>query len=64
MKTNIHPADRILRIIVGLFLMSLAFWGPASLWFLLGIVPFTTGLMGWCPLYSIFGISTCKRVTP
>ena len=30
-------------------------------WFLLiGIVPLATGLMGSCPAYSIFGISTCK----
>ena len=27
---------------------------------LLGIVPLATGLLGSCPVYSIFGISTCK----
>lgn len=60
MKTNIHPIERGLRVAVGLFLMSLAFWGPSSLWFLLGIIPVATGLSGWCPLYAMFGISTCK----
>jgi hypothetical protein len=60
MKTNIHPIERSLRVAVGFFLMSLAFWGPSSLWFLLGIIPVATGLSGWCPLYALLGISTCK----
>ncbi|MFZ4404868.1 MAG: YgaP family membrane protein [Pseudobdellovibrionaceae bacterium] len=60
MKTNIHPIERYLRVAVGLFLMSLAFWGPSSLWFLLGIIPVATGLSGWCPLYKVLGMSTCK----
>lgn len=59
MKTNIHPAERTIRIAIGLFLMSLVFWGPTSLWFLLGIFPVATGFSGWCPLYSMLGISTC-----
>lgn len=63
MKTNIHPYERGLRVIVGLFLMSLAFWGPSSLWFLIGIIPIATGLSGWCPMYTMFGISTCKMNT-
>ena len=63
MKTNIHPIERALRVAVGLFLTSLAFWGPSSLWFLLGIVPVATGLIGWCPLYTMLGISTCKMST-
>jgi len=60
MEQNIHPAERVLRFIIGLFLMSLAFWGPASMWFLLGIIPLLTGLIGWCPLYTMLGISTRK----
>ncbi len=60
MKTNIHPIERGLRVVVGLFLMSLAFWGPSNLWFLLGILPVATGLSGWCPLYRILGMSPCK----
>jgi hypothetical protein len=63
MKTNIHPIERILRVVVGFFLMSLAFWGPTSLWFLLGVVPVATGLSGWCPLYTMLGMSTCKTNT-
>lgn len=64
MKTNIHPYERGLRVAVGLFLMSLVFWGPSSLWFLLGIIPVATGLSGWCPMYTMLGMSTRKINTP
>lgn len=61
MKKNIHPVERIVRVVAGLTLISLAFVGPQSLWFLFGIVPVLTGLSGWCPPYQMLGISTCKR---
>lgn len=60
MKTNIHPVERIARIALGAFLVSLAFWGPTSPWFLLGVIPLATGLMGWCPPYALLGINTCR----
>lgn len=60
MTKNIHPVERVLRIVIGLGLCSMAFVGPANLWFLLGLIPLATGLMGWCPPYAIFGINTCK----
>ena len=59
MKTNIHSIERVVRVVLGAFLISLAFWGPANYWFLLGIVPLATGLIGWCPPYALLGISTC-----
>lgn len=60
MKKNIHPLERGIRVGGGLFLASLAFWGPESLWFLLGLVPVATGLIGWCPPYQLMGIDTCS----
>ena len=60
MKKNIHSIERIARIVVGLGLVACAFIGPQNQWFLLGLVPLATGLIGWCPPYAIFGISTCK----
>lgn len=60
MKINIHPAERVVRILVGVALMSLAFWGPNNPWFLLGVIPLLTGLLGWCPPYALLGISTCR----
>jgi hypothetical protein len=61
MKVNIHPIERALRVLIGLGLVSLAFVGPANKWFLLGLLPLATGLLGWCPPYALFGISTCPR---
>lgn len=60
MKTNIHPIERVVRIVVGAALVSMAFWGPANPWFFLGLIPMATGLMGWCPPYTLLGINTCN----
>ena len=57
---NEHTLDRVLRVVLGLALLSLVFVGPQTLWGLVGIVPLATGLMGTCPLYTIFGWSTCS----
>ena len=59
MKKNVGSTDRIFRIVLGLVIISLAFWGPKSPWAYLGIIPLATALIGWCPPYAIFGISTC-----
>lgn len=53
--------DRAFRILIGLGLLSLVLYGPKTQWGLIGIVPFVTGLFGYCPLYAIFGFKTCKR---
>ena len=58
MRINLGAFDRWLRIIVGLVIMSLVFWGPESKWGWLGLIPFLTGLAGNCPLYQLFGWST------
>ena len=58
---NIHPVERVVRGIAGLFILSLVVWGPRSYWGLLGIVPLATALVGWCPPYSLLGISTCPK---
>lgn len=60
LKKNIHSIERIVRVIVGLAIISLAFVGPKSDWAWLGVIPVLTGLVGWCPPYQLLGISTCK----
>jgi hypothetical protein len=64
MTKNIHPIERGIRIIAGAVLTSLAFWGPSNYWFLIGLVPLATGLLGWCPPYSLLGINTCNIGKP
>ena len=58
MVQNINDPERVIRFIVGAVITSLAFWGPHSPWFLLGLIPMATGFVGTCPLYSALGIST------
>lgn len=60
MKTNEGTIDRALRVIAGLALVSLTVMGTLPAWGWIGIVPLVTGLIGICPAYSIFGISTCS----
>jgi hypothetical protein len=61
MTTNIGKAERVVRIVVGLGILSLAFVGPRSPWAYLGLAPVLTGLAGWCPPYALFGIDTRRR---
>jgi hypothetical protein len=60
MTKNIGRTERIIRIIIGIVIISMAFIGPESPWAFLGLIPLLTGLIGWCPPYAAFGISTCK----
>lgn len=60
MTKNIGQTERYIRIFGGVFVASMAFWGPQSYWFLLALIPAIFGLVGWCPPYQLLGISTCK----
>jgi len=60
MKSNVGTADRWVRILVGLVLLSLVYFleGGVRWWGLVGLGPLATGLVGWCGLYKPFGIDT------
>ena len=58
MKKNMGNADRAVRLVLGLGLISLAFIGPKTPWGLIGIIPLVTSMIGFCPLYRLLGIST------
>ena len=59
LRKNVGGADRALRVLVGLALLSLTVVGPATPWGWLGLVPLVTGLVGSCGLYTLLGVSTC-----
>jgi hypothetical protein len=63
MKVNEATWDRAIRIVIGLFLLSLLFWveGNSKYWGLIGFIPLITGLAGYCPAYSLLKISTRKE---
>ncbi|MDX2142840.1 MAG: DUF2892 domain-containing protein [Rhodospirillaceae bacterium] len=62
MNQNIGTADRIARVIAGIILLSGYFVleGDAKWLALIGLVPLATAAMGYCPAYSLLGISTCS----
>jgi hypothetical protein len=57
--TNEGTADRVIRVVIGLGLLSIVFLGPQTPWGWIGIVPLLTGIVGFCPLYRMVGINTC-----
>ncbi|MEA3245107.1 MAG: DUF2892 domain-containing protein [Gemmatimonadota bacterium] len=59
LPNNAGTADRVVRVLAGLAIVSLAFVGPRTPWAWLGLIPLATGLVGSCPLYTLLGISTC-----
>lgn len=59
MTSNVGGIDKVLRIVAGITLLILATLGIGTPWTWIGIVPLATGLLGWCPAYSIFGLKTC-----
>lgn len=61
MKQNVHHVERVIRVIIGIGLISLVFVGPQTPWGWLGLIPLITGLSGWCLPYQILGISTLKK---
>lgn len=66
MTTNIAPWERALRVALGVLLLGLGFSGavsgtPGLLLKVIGFVPILTAAIGYCPLYAVFGFSTCAR---
>ncbi len=66
MEQNVGSTDKVVRWIIGLFLLSMIFWVHGSWrWLgLIGFVPILTSSISYCPLYKIVGISTAKSKEP
>ncbi len=60
LATNEHPVERVIRVVLGLAILALFFVGPKTPWAVLGVIPLLTGIVGTCPLYTLFGVSTCR----
>lgn len=58
MTRNEGTLDRVIRIVLGLALLSMIFVGPQTWFGLVGLVPLATGLVGFCPLYRVLGLHT------
>ena len=57
---NVGTLDRLLRIVIGLGLISLVFIGPQTPWGWIGAILVVTGAVSWCPIYRVFGLRTCR----
>ncbi|MER1940302.1 DUF2892 domain-containing protein [Castellaniella sp. FW104-16D08] len=66
MQINIGNIDRLIRIFIGLVLLSLPFWldTPWRWLGLIGVMPLVTGLAGHCPGYRLLGRNTCSSHKP
>lgn len=63
MKVNEASWDRIVRVVLGIILLYLGWagvvtggWGAFLK--IIGFVPLLTGLIGFCPAYTLFKFST------
>lgn len=59
MKQNMGYKDKAVRIVVGL-LVVLWFVPQGHMWGLIGLVPIVTAGLGFCPIYPLLGMDTCK----
>jgi len=59
MKCNIGKTDRIIRGLIGVIVIGIGIY-LKSWWGAIGLLPIFTAAIGWCGLYKLFGISTCK----
>ncbi len=61
MRANVGGFDRAARVIAGVAVLSLVFIleSNARWWGLIGLVPLMTGLLRWCPAYTLLGLNTC-----
>ena len=69
MSANVGNIDRVLRALLGVILIAAPFAFASDLWanpvykygvIVAGLVMLTVAITRICPIYSIFGIRTCK----
>jgi DUF2892 family protein len=66
-QVNEGPTDRLVRLALGVVLFGVAAVATGALFyivFIVGLIGFVTGLTGFCPTYTLFGISTLRKGAP
>lgn len=61
MKPNVGKTDRTIRILIGVALLAASLVDAIGAWGWIGIIPLLTGMLGFCPVYALFGLRTCKQ---
>lgn len=61
-EKNVGRADQIIRIAMGLGLLSMIALAPESgYWGLIGLLPLVSAVVRYCPTYQLIGVRTSKR---
>lgn len=60
MKCNVGKTDQAFRVIVAIVIAAIAYYTKINWLYLVAIIPLITGLINFCPLYTIFGMNTCE----
>jgi uncharacterized membrane protein YqaE (UPF0057 family) len=60
MKCNVGKTDKIIRWIIGIIIAALGLYYK-SWWGLIAIIPISLAILGYCPLYTLLKINTCKK---
>jgi len=61
MVKNVGPTDKSIRLTAGVAIIFAGIYYDILLLVIIGIIPLVTAFVGYCPLYSMFGINTCKK---
>lgn len=61
MQENVGVTDKSVRMLVGAMLIVLTLMGTIGVWGWIGIVPFATGLLNFCPLYTLLRVNTYRK---
>ncbi len=56
---NVGNTDRALRVLAGSLLILLSLMNIIGPWGWIGLVPIATGLLRFCPAYSLLGLRSC-----
>jgi len=60
MQKNIGGADRVIRLVLGAGLIVLTVYWKCIFCAIAAAILILTAAIGWCGLYKILGINTCK----
>jgi len=59
MNKNVGYIDRGIRVVAGVAIVAAGVYFQ-NYWGAIGLIPLLTGMIGWCPAYTLFGVSSCK----
>jgi hypothetical protein len=63
MTVNVCGLDRIIRLTLGVLLVAWIGFADGPVWAWIGVLGLVTGVLSFCPLYTMAGMSTCQNKT-